>query len=124
MKIESRIKRAKKLSVWKKKKKKSSSYDLCFEKARILACLDLLECKYWEAWEKSKEDFKAEIVKVKKRKGKSDLIEKKIVTHNRCGDPRYLHGVLKCIDQRCKILGLYASARGEITGNVVVLSAK
>ena len=107
-----------------KRKRKLPSYDLSFEKARILACLDLLECRYWEAWEKSKEDFRAEIVKVRKRKGKPDWIEKKIITHTRCGDPRYLHGVGKCIDQRCKILGLYAAAKGEIAGNVVVISAK
>jgi len=62
---------------------------------------------------------------VKKRKGKPDRIEKKIITYTRCGDPRYLHGVGKCIDQRCKILGLYAAAKkGEIAGNVVVISAK
>lgn len=107
-----------------KKKKKLSSYDLSFEKARILACLDLLERKYWEAWEESTKDFKTAIIKVRKRKGKPDRIEKKIITHTRCGDPRYLGGVLECISQRCKILGLYASKRGEISGNVIVIPPK
>lgn len=107
-----------------KKKKKAFFHDLSFEKARILACLDLLERKYWEAWEESTKDFRAEIVKVKKRKGKPDRIEKKIITYTRRGDPRYLGGVLKCISQRCKILGLYANTTGKISGNVIVISAK
>ncbi len=107
-----------------KKNKKSPPYNLSFEKAKILACLDLLERKYWEAWEESTKDFRAEIVKVKKRKGKPDRIERKIITYTRCGDPRYLNGVLKCISQRCKILGLYANTTGEISGNVLVISAK
>ena len=34
----------------------------------------------------------------------------------RDGDPRFLEGIFKCIDKRCKMLGLDAPAKQEISG--------
>lgn len=46
----------------------------------------------------------------------TDLIfSEKTKTEQPVGDPRFLDGILKCIDQRCKILGLYAKQQDERT---------
>lgn len=91
----------------------SSVIDFNAAKARELARIDNLEVTYWEAWERSLEQFKSKTVKAKG----SDLeaakasAEQTIKTEDRNGDPRYLEGVRWCIERRCKILGVDAPDR-------------
>ena len=96
-------------------------------KARELAKLDHAECRYWEAWgARSIEEFRARTIKAKgikadqKIQAKPEQAEQTIYTENRCGDPRFLDGVLKCIERRCKLLGLDAPARIETEGVIVI----
>jgi hypothetical protein len=51
---------------------------------------DELERTYWEAWQ---------------------------LSLHRDGNPAYLEGVFRCIDRRCKLLGLDAPNRHEIFGS-------
>jgi len=87
-------------------------------KVRELAKLDNLEGQYWAAWQKSCEDF----VSFEENQVNDQVAYKQggmRPTYNRIknrtrnetmiGDSRYLDGVGKCIDTRCKILGLYSS---------------
>jgi len=80
-------------------------------KAKELTRIDNLERTYWEAWEKSQQPKEitssakvGEKVKVGKR------------TEQRNGNPAYLSGVQWCIERRCKLLGLDAPTKSEITG--------
>ena len=97
--------------------------------ARELAKLDHTERRYWEAWERSIEEFRSRTIKAKgikadqKIQAKPEQAEQTIYTENRCGDPRFLDGVLKCIERRCKLLGLDAPARIETEGVIVIDSA-
>jgi len=87
-----------------------------FDEARgqELAKLDNLELTYWQAWERSLGDFKVETSKARLNRqssGEGDprqSTEKTVKTEERNGDPRYLQGVLSCIDRRVKLLGLDA----------------
>jgi transcriptional regulator with XRE-family HTH domain len=91
-------------------------------KARELAKIDHAERCYWQAWERSIEEFRSRTIKAKGTKDdqkvqtKPQQAEQTIYTENRSGDPRFLDGVLKCIERRCKLLGLDAPARNEHSG--------
>jgi hypothetical protein len=39
-----------------------------------------------------------------------------VVKYESAGDPRFLAGIQWCIEQRCKILGLLAAVKNELTG--------
>lgn len=69
--------------------------------------LNALEREYWDAWERSKEEYRK---RVAEKKGGEDgaVMKQSLTQEDRNGDPRYLDGVMKCIDKRCKLLGLDA----------------
>jgi predicted transcriptional regulator len=68
----------------------SSIRDFDAMRGEQLAKIDRVEAEYCAAWERSKA--------------------------NGDDDPRYMQGVERCVDQRCKLLGLNAPVRTEITG--------
>ena len=81
-------------------------------KAEQLAKLDLLEREAWEEWDRSKLDKSGQSIESAPL-GEADeegpVIggqKRKVWTEGRLGDPRYLVAIQRCIDQRCKILGL------------------
>lgn len=91
-----------------------------------LSRIDNLEITYWEAWERSILD--ATMVRVEKKtvglKVEVDnLVElpavetKEIKSRTgQSGNPAFLAGVMSCIERRCKLLGLDAPAKAELTG--------
>lgn len=70
-----------------------------------IAKLDLLEEKYWEGWESSKQPRKNSLVAVRENT-KAALSEKEAKEETRDGDPRFLQGVLLVVERRSKLLGL------------------
>lgn len=80
-------------------------------KQRELERIDVLERTYWDAWRLSKEE-RTKTRTSSKGQDKSASIEKESLT----GNPAYLAGVQWCIEQRCKLLGLNAPTRTEVTG--------
>lgn len=82
-------------------------------KAEQLAKIDVLEREHWAEYHRSKQPFTrtvkhAEAVKDKDGPQPTRAV---VTTEERLGDPRHLAGVAWCIEQRCKILGLYAPTR-------------
>jgi hypothetical protein len=94
-------------------------------KARELAKIDQLEREYYAAWHRSCED--AETTKQKKRgkveKRKDDdgqfvaeqPAEMTRILKGQAGDPRYLQGVERCIEKRCKIMGIESPTRHQVS---------
>lgn len=76
-------------------------------KSRELARIDNLEREYWRAWGDSRK------VKIETF---TDIRRGTYQTIKRDGAPSYLAGVQWCIEQRCKILGIYAATRNEHSG--------
>ena len=76
-------------------------------KGRELARIDALEREYWAAWQRSMEPQREQTQKAVEG-GLQGRKEQSKVVKERVGDARYLAGVQWCIDQRCKILGLFA----------------
>jgi len=104
---------------------KSSLRDFDEMRAEQLGKVDRLEREYWRGWERSCED--AETV-VKKQKGTLTKhqdeatgkfvaerpAEQQQTSKGQAGDPRFLAGVERCIERRCKLLGLDAPIGHEV----------
>jgi hypothetical protein len=82
------------------------AYDLYA--AQQLAKLDLMEWEYWQAWLASKQDDETSMSKQKgeSAEGREVWVRKR----HQCGNPAYLGGVMDCVRERCKLLGLYAGS--------------
>jgi len=84
--------------------------------AEQLAKIDYLELTYWAAWEKSLEDQRTEHATAKPdRNGTPRQVQAVYTTQQGRGDPRYLQGIERCIEQRCKLLGLYQPDKLDVT---------
>lgn len=80
-----------------------------------IAKLNTLETAYWQAWEESRSPAEVELQtetddEVPLRSGEVAPVKRKHhskQTVTREGNFLYLQGVERCVDKRCKILGLY-----------------
>lgn len=94
----------------------SALLDFNEARAQQLAKIDRLEREYWQAWERSCADAESET-----REGTPDSVDKvKKTRKGQAGDPRFLQGVQWCIERRCKILGVDAPDRHELTGAIAI----
>jgi len=103
----------------------NTTMNLDAHKAEEVAKTLQTERMYRDIYRKSLNDFKAQTAtlhaerpgdKKEKTKEKSLPVIQVIHTENRNGDPRALDGILKCIERRCKLLGLDAPQKQEHTG--------
>lgn len=80
--------------------------------AEEVAKIDLVEQKAWIEFEKSQLDAKEKSV-TKKGEG----TEKKLTTRQKVGDAKFLDVIMRCSEQRCKLLGVFTppEERAEIT---------
>jgi len=77
--------------------------------AKELAKIDRIERKAWEAWEKSCGERKSTTTEQVAKPLKDGVAIQEKITESKqdlIGDPRFLEVVLRCIERRCKLLGL------------------
>lgn len=94
-------------------------------KSKELAKIDRLEREYWTAWERSCEDAETLTQKTKGKVEKRQDDDGRFVAERpaeatktskgQAGDPRFLAGIQWCIERRCKILGVDAPTRADLT---------
>jgi hypothetical protein len=87
--------------------------------------INALEVTYWDAWNRSIGIKKEYIVTDKilmSQGGPIPAEDKRVKTWKEVGATQYLDGIKWCIEQRCKILGLYAPTKQDISGNVATAS--
>jgi hypothetical protein len=72
-------------------------------RAQEVAALDRLEREYWDAWSRSQQPKVTRRVRTRGRD-----TEQSIETTEQTGDPRFLAGVLGCIEKRTRLLGVEA----------------
>jgi predicted XRE-type DNA-binding protein len=98
--------------------RESSIMDMNEAKQRELARMDILEREYWAAWEQSKNERTRARQESdgKSRDGKPNVVRATMEREQRDGNPAFLAGVMSCIERRCKLLGLDAPAKAELTG--------
>lgn len=98
--------------------RETTTINLDEAKQRELARIDELEREYWVAWERSKGE------KTKQRQetngkdstGKPKIVKATMEKDQMLGNPAFLTGVQWCISERCKLLGIYAPTKAELTG--------
>src|SRR6516225_7808708 len=72
-------------------------------KSRELERIDVIEQHAWAAWERSCRDKEEHTAEVTERGNRT-----KMRKNGQAGDPRFLERIGWCVEQRCKIFGLYA----------------
>jgi hypothetical protein len=95
--------------------KASGIRNLDAHKERELTRIAQLERTYWEAWERSLQERQTSHTRtVTTARGNFDESGQK--TEKRDGDPRFLDGVRRCIEARCRLLDLFSGERrpGEV----------
>lgn len=100
------------LHEWKENRLDDTEKKITSELARI----DLVIREAWEMWEKSKQDFEKKKGKQKgvpifdeqgvQIKVKTTFQEMQNEEYRAKGDARYLDIIIRCIERRCKLLGL------------------
>jgi predicted transcriptional regulator len=80
----------------------SGLYDIHLARKIELDKLNALEEEYWKGWVRSCKDAEILIVKESSKVG----VESTTKTIVRIGDPRFLEGIQRCVEQRIKLLGL------------------
>jgi hypothetical protein len=93
----------------------SSLMDFNARKAEELARIDQLEREYLDAWEASKKE-KETTTSEQSTGGDGEKVKAAIRKIEQTGDPRYLAGVERCIERRCKIVGMDAPVESRLTG--------
>ena len=99
------------LALLQKAWRKSGIRSFDDQKAEQLAKIDELERTYWDAWEASRKDREIATQRQRANGDKEIMLRKE----GSAGDPRFLDGVMTCIERRCKLLGLDAPTRATIT---------
>lgn len=79
-----------------------------------LESIDRTEREAWTAWDRSKGPIEISEATLDGSKA-PDKGRARRVTKSTAGDPRFLLIVLRCIEQRCKILGLEAPTKTALT---------
>lgn len=92
----------------------SSLHDFDEAKARELARIDRVEREAWAAWERSQLDAETVTEEVASDSAKKRA-KRQTKTEGRDGDSAFLTRVGWCIEQRCKILGLYSPIKADVT---------
>ncbi len=115
-----------------KRWQKSQLVDVDQAKIGELAKINHLERTYWDAWDRSCKDAETVTQKTKgvvqRRQGEDGAFvaerpaEATKTSKGQAGDPRFLTGIQWCIEQRCKILGVYAPEKRELKGSVELQS--
>lgn len=100
-----------------KRWRESSLININEAKHRELERIDLLEQTYWDAWERSLgERMKTRTERNTTNGGDGQRDKASVEKETLLGDPRYLAGIERCIELRCKILGINAPQRVEHSG--------
>ena len=105
---------------------KSSLRDFDQMRADELGKVDRLEREFWRGWERSCEDAETVVTKQKgvvkqyRDEERGQLVTERPGEVNQtrkgqAGDPRFLAGVERCIERRCKLLGLDAPVKQDVT---------
>src|SRR5262249_34737583 len=79
-------------------------------KIRELARIDQLEREYWEAWQRSRQD-RERTVQEKTTAPAGDRLKAGTRSEGPDGNPKFLRGVGRCIEMRCKIIGTFAALK-------------
>ena len=100
------------LRVLRQRWREQSDRDIDDALSEQLAKLDAIESEAWESWRRSQQPIETTL-RESAGTGRDMAMVRQVTT---AGDPRFLEQVAKCIELRCKLLGLDAPRRHELAG--------
>lgn len=83
-------------------------------KERELARIDMVESHATESFERSLAETKKSVAERTEADGEVTS-KTRMEKQDQAGDPRFLRIMLDCVSERCRILGLYAPKRTDLT---------
>jgi hypothetical protein len=86
-------------------------------KGEVLDETAQLKREYYDAWQRSCEDAETETKRQRQAGEGNEVKEMMKVTKAQAGDPRFLQGVQWCIERRCKLLGIDAPQKTDLTSD-------
>ena len=88
-----------------------------FDEARAqeLAKIDVVELEYWQAWARSQQPAETTDT-ARDSAGKSKASVRRV---GQAGNPRFLEGVVKCIERRCALLGIDAPHQIRVNWDIL-----
>jgi predicted transcriptional regulator len=107
------------LQAVQKQWRERTALDIDEAKRQELAKIDRLEREYWSAWDESRGKRTVTSKKMSEASG-TKRAEASTREEDMLGDPRFLAGVQWCIDRRCKILGVDAPTKQDVSGQLTV----
>ena len=94
--------------------RESAVSDMECRKAKELAAIDEVQRELWAAWKRSQADHEVETTEDGlTQQGAFTKTTKK--REDQVGDPAFMAGIQRCIEQRCKLLGLNAPDKHALT---------
>lgn len=97
----------------RKKWEAEAKADIATHVRRELAKLDAIEQEAWRGWERSVK-IDTEHQERTREAASGTYKERKTIVKPSAGDPRYLDVVHKCVDRRCRILGVDAPVQAQL----------
>lgn len=106
------------LAIVRKRWLEDAKADYDAKVAEQLAKIDAVELEAWAEWQKSKgrERTRKAVKKYGGKSGRAEKVEETTTVETLLPEARYLEIIHKCIERRCKLLGLDAPERKQITG--------
>ena len=98
--------------------KQTTTLDIDKAKVNELQKIDRVERELWKGWNRSYGHVKKKTAKVKDSDDKGHESEKTVQEWEQAGDPRFLLGILQCIEKRCRILGIEEVGDINIFNNI------
>jgi hypothetical protein len=96
--------------------RQSADMDFAERQALELAKLDALEAEYYKGWERSQQlKSTQKRVDVYGRNAEKRPSELETTTEQLVGDARFLDGIHKCIDRRCRLIGVDPETKIRLT---------
>ncbi len=103
------------LKVLQKRWQESALVNIDVAKGKELARCDTVERWAWRSFKRSVR-IAEKSIEMSRIAGEVKFAEKRVEREQLIGDPRFLTIVMQCIERRCKILGMDAPVRSELTG--------
>lgn len=107
--------------------KASSLRDFDESRGQKIAELELIKSELWQSWQESKQQKESTLKEqIASLEGGTEEADKRVKIATRqqtaTGDAAYLSGILACVKEEAKLLGLYPAEEGTGAGQSITLS--
>lgn len=104
---------------WIEKCVQAAQHQMAVEIAKI----DHVEAELWQAWERSCQSREVSGAEKRQRPGSADASKSFVRKEMRDGNPKFMDGIMRCVEMRCKLFGLLRPVPPEDTDQNAAVAA-